>query len=308
MDGNQSPTNGTNALKKRLQDPSTREKLTRLLDKLDAIEEAVDVIDRLEHQIPALLQTTADVVDEELTQAADRGVVLDERAGEAMHLAEKLTEPETVDVLTTLIDRLDQLEQLAALADQLPDAAMVTVDTIDDALTQAADRGVVVDERAREGLRLLETLTEPETTAALEQILDRSDQLEELTALAENAPAAIATVVDILDAEYARAAAEGYDPEQTLRQAFSAFSRLGELFRTDEFEALLDSGVLDPQALQVVGSLGSALVDTQAEARRGDTPNQGIFGLLGALRDPDVQRAVGFVTTLAKKFGQNLRA
>ena len=308
MDGNQSPTNGTNALEKRLQDPSTRETLTRLLEKLDAIEEAVDVLDRLEHQLPALVQTTADVVDEELTRAADRGVVLDERAGEALHLAEKLTEPETVEVLTTLIDRLDRLEELAALADQVPDAAMVTVDTIDDALTRAADRGVVVDERAREGLRLLETITEPETAAALEQVLDRSDQLAELAALAEDAPAAIATVVDILDAEYARAAAQGYDPEQTLRQAFSAFGRLGELFRTDEFEALLDSGVLDPQALQVVGSLGSALVDTQEEARRGDTPNQGVFGLLGALRDPDVQRAVGFVTTFAKKFGQNLRA
>ncbi len=230
-------TDGT--LEKRLQDPATREKLTHLLDRLDTIEEALDTLERLEHQMPALLQTTADVVDEELTRAADRGVVLDERAGEALHLAEALTEPETVEVLTALIDRLDRLEQLAALAEELPDAARVTVDTIDDALTRAADRGVVVDERAREG---------------------------------------------------------------------RALSRLGELFRTDEFEALLDSGVLDPQALQVVGSLGSALVDTQKEASRGDTPTQGVFGLLGALRDPDVQRAVGFITTLAKKFGRNLRA
>ena len=301
------PTDGTSALEKRLQDPATREKLTHLLEKLDTIEEAIDTLDRLERQMPALLQTTADVVDEELTRAVDRGVVLDERAGEALHLAEKLTEPETVKVLTALIDRLDRLEQLAELADQLPDAAMVTVDTIDDALTRAADRGVVVDERAREGLRLLEKLTEPETTAALEQILDRSDQLEKLTALAEDAPAAIATVVDILDAEYARAAAQGYDPERTLRQAFGALSRLGELFRTDEFKALLDSGVLDPKALQVVGSLGSALVDTQKEASAGETPAQGLFGLLGALRDPDVQRAIGFVTTFAKKFGQKLR-
>ncbi len=304
---NTTHTDGTSTLEKRLQDPATREKLTHLLDKLDTIEEAIDTLDRLERQMPALLQTTADVVDEELTRAADRGVVLDERAGEALHLAEKLTEPETVEVLTALIDRLDRLEQLAELADQLPDAAMVTADTIDDALTRAADRGVVVDERAREGLRLLEKLTEPETTAALEQVLDRSPQLEELTALAEDAPAAIATVVDILDAEYARAAEKGYDPEQTLRQTFGALSRLGELFRTDEFEALLDSGVLDPQALQVVGSLGSALVDTQKEASAGETPAQGFFGLLGALRDPDVKRAVGFITTFAKKFGQNLR-
>jgi len=66
--------------------------------------------------------------------------------------------------------------------------------------------------------------------------------------------------------------------------------------------------VLDPEALEAVGSLGSALVDTQKEAQRGDTPSQGVFGLLGALRDSDVQRAVGFITTFAKKFGRNLRS
>ncbi len=302
------PTNGTSVLEKRLQDPATREKLNSLLDKLDTIEKAIDTLDRLEGQVPALLQTTADVVDEELTRAADQGVVLDERAGEALQLAEKLTEPATVEVLSALIDRLDRLEQLAELADQVPDAAMITVDTVDDALTRAADRGVVVDERAREGLKLLEKLTEPDTAAALERVLDRSDQLEQLSALAENAPDAIATAVDILDAEYARAAAQGYDPEQTLRRAFGALRRLGELFRTEEFQALLDSGVLDPEALQVVGSLGSALAETQKEASRGDTPAQGVFGLLGALRDPDVQRAVGFITTFAKKFGRNLDA
>ncbi len=301
-------TDGAPSLEKRLQDPDTRQTLHRLLDKLDTIEAALDRLDRIEGELPPLLQTTAGVVDDELTRAADRGVVLDERAGEALRLAEKLTEPETVEVLSALIDRLDHLDDLAGLAEQVPAAATVTVDTIDEALTRAADRGVVVDERAREGLRLLEKLTEPDTAAALEHLLDRSDQIEELTALAEKAPDAIATVVDILDAEYARAAAQGYDPERTLRQAFGALSRLGTLFQTDEFEALLNSGVLDPEALEAVGSLGSALVDTQKAAQCGDTPSQGVFGLLGALRDPDVQRAVGFITTFAKKFGRNLRS
>ena len=300
--------NGTDALRKRLRDPETARALNRLLDRLDTVERAIDTIERLETQLPGGLATAADVADDELTRAADRGVVLDERAGEALTLAEKLTEPETVEVLTRLIDRLDQLEELAALADQLPGLTAAAVDTMDDALTRAADRGVVVDERAREGLQLLETLTEPETAEALGRLLDQSDRLAQLADLAETAPEALATVVDILDAEYAKAAAKGYDPERMLRQTIGALSRLGELFRTEEFEALLDSGVLDPQALRVVGSLGSALVESQKEASQGQTPQRGFFGLLGALRDPDVQRAIGFVTRFAKKFGQNLRA
>jgi uncharacterized protein YjgD (DUF1641 family) len=259
-------------------------------------------------QMPDVLRTATDVVDDELTRAADRDVVLDERAREALTLAEKLTEPETVEVLSGLIDRLDRLEQVAALADDLPDVTMVAAETIDDALTRAADRGVVVDERAREGLRLLEQMTEPDTAAALGAVLDRADQLEHLAELADTAPEAIATVVDILDAEYARISAQGGDPEQVLRQTVGALGRLGDLFRTDEFEALLDSGVLNPEALQAVGSLGTALAESQQEAQRGEIPSRGVFGLLGALRDPDVQRAVGFITTFAKRFGQKLDA
>ena len=299
--------NGTTDLRKRLQDPDTQDALLRLLDRLDTIERTVDRLERLDAQLPMLLSTATDVVDAELTRAADRGVVLDERTREALALAEKLTEPHTVAALTRLMDRLDQIEELAALADQVPGVMATTVDTLDDALTRAADRGVVLDERARQGLHLLEQLTEPETAQALSAVMDRADHLEDLMQLVDRAPDAIATVVDMLDAEVAKAYARGHSPEETLRQTVGALGRLGELFRTDEFEALLDSGVLDPEALNVVGSLGAALVDTQKEATRGDTPKRGIFGLLGALRDPDVQHAIGFLTQFAKKFGQNLR-
>lgn len=299
-------TNGATDLERRLRDPDIQRTLVHLLDRLDTLERAVDVLDRIERTMPDTVEMTADVVDEELVRAAERGVVLDERAREALRLAEKLTEPNTVETLTALFDRLDRLEQLADLADQVPDVVSVTVDSIDEALTRAADRGVVVDERVREGLLLLERMTEPTTARALASVLDRSEHLERLSALAENAPDAIATAVDILDAEYARAAARGYDPEEIVRQALSSLARLGELFQSEEFDALLKSGVLDPEALEIVGSLGSALVESQKEARRGETPRRGLFGLLGALRDPDVQRAIGFVTTFAKRFGQKL--
>jgi hypothetical protein len=301
-------TNGTSALRKRLQDPDTQDALLRLLDRLDTIDRMVDTLERLEAQVPVALTTATDVVDDELTKAASRGVVLDERAREALALAEKLTEPETARALSHLMDRLDQIEELAALADRLPAVVATTADTLDDALTRAADRGVVLDERAREGLRLLEQLTEPQTAQALSAVLGRADQLDDLMQLVDRAPDAIAAVVDMLDAEVAKAYAQGHSPEETLRQTVGALGRLGELFRTDEFQALLDSGVLDPEALNVVGSLGAALVDTQKEAKRGQTPQRGLFGLVGALRDPDVQHALGFLTRFAKKFGQNLRA
>jgi hypothetical protein len=299
-------SNGAPDLRERLQDPDTRASLNHLLDRLDAIERAVDTVERLEEQLPAAFVVAADAFDEAATGAAEQGVVLDERTREALRLAERLTEPRTVDVLTRLIDRLDRLEQLADLADRLPGAVATAADSVDDALTRAAARGVVLDERVGRGLRMLEALTEPTTAAALERVLGRADEIERLTALAEQAPEALATAVDAFDAEMARLVERGHDPEQAIRQAVAAIGRLGELFRTDEFEALLDSGVLDPETLQVVGNLGSALVESQKEAERGATPRRGFFGLLGALRDPDVQRAIGFLTGFARRFGRQL--
>ena len=300
-------SNGAPSLEKRLHDPETVEKLNRLLDRLDTIERAVGAIERLERQLPMALSTATDVLDDELTRAADRGVVLDERAGQALRLAETLTEPATVETLTRLIDRLDRIEQIAALADGAPGAIATTVDTIDDALTRAAERGVVLDERMREGLVLLETLTDPATAKALGELAGRSQQLADLARLVDDAPKAIATVVDIIDAEMNAGMEAGFDPERALRDAASALGKLSELFRTDEFQALLDSGVLDPEALSVIGGLGTALVESKKEADRGETPRRGMFGLIGALRDPDIQHAVGFLTRFAKRFGRQLR-
>ena len=73
--------NGTTDLQKRLQEPETAQALHRLLDRLDTVERAVDVLDRLETTLPGAFAATADVVDDELTRAAERGVVFDERAG-----------------------------------------------------------------------------------------------------------------------------------------------------------------------------------------------------------------------------------
>ena len=253
------------------------------------------------------LSTATDVLDDELTRAADRGVVLDERAGQALRLAEKLTEPATVETLTRLIDRLDRIEKIAAFADDAPAALATTVDTIDDALTRAAERGVVLDERMREGLVLLETLTEPATAKALGELAGRSQQLADLARLVDDAPKAIATVVDIVDAEMNAAMEAGFDPERALHDAATALAKLSELFRTNEFQALLNSGVLDPEALSVIGGLGTALVESKKEADRGEMPKRGMLGLIGALRDPDIQHAVGFLTRFAKRFGSQLR-
>lgn len=131
------------------------------------------------------------------------------------------------------------------------------------------------------------------------------DALQPLLALAEQAPALIAMIGDSAD-ELARATAEaGIDLERGVIQGAGAALRFGATMDADKvksIEVLLQSGVLDPKALLVVGELGRALAASAAV----EPPRMGPMALLSALRQPDVQRAVGFLITVAERFGRGL--
>lgn len=219
----QPSTNGTTSLEERLNNPETAEALHRLLDRLDTIEEAVERLEALTAQGPAMAAMMTDMADDVYHTAEEAGIDLDERLRLALQLAERLTAPRTVAVLTTLTDRMDQLEQLIAMADQ--------------------------------------------------------------------APGFVAMAADMFDDVYRAAEEAGHDPEQMLRRSLTALS------------TLLQSGLLAPEAVDLAGQAGDALA-----ASREETPEVGLLGLLRALRDPDVQRALGFFTAFSKQFGRRLRS
>jgi hypothetical protein len=291
----------------RLDEPATADALHRLLDRLDAIERSVTALTAAVEQAPLAASTVADAFDEGVRRSEARtGVAFDDRTTAALVLAERLTAPRTADVLGRLLDRLDQVEALVGLADQLPLAASAAADVADEAVRRSEARtGVAFDDRLRGLVRLSERLTAPDTTETLGALLDRIDRLEALTRLADQAPGLVAMLGDIADETVRRAMDSDVDVERAVRQGLGAFVRVGELTASDEFQTLLESGVLDKQAVAIVGQAGRALAATQRESRAaGAVPSTGALGLLKALRDPDVKRALGFLTRFAKHFGQ----
>ncbi len=204
-----------------------------------------------------------------------------------------------------LLDRLDAIDaRLRAIESRLPAGGLLPrgesvagwlatfTDTVDDAQRRLASRGVDVDDRARRALHLLEALTRPATLDALTRLVE----------LTRDFPGWVATLVDTLDEEARRTADAGIDFDRGIRHAWRAALRLAlslgdrEIDRLTEF---LDSDVLHPAALRTVGDAGCAL----AEAR-GSAPRRiGLFGLLGALREPAVQQALGFLVQVGRTFG-----
>ncbi len=212
---------------------------------------------------------------------------------EAGHIAE---------LLSQLMERMDRLEQHLAkvnmLADEAPALMAMATDTVDGLYREAANAGVDIDERLKVGLQALERLTEPATLRALAGL---SEQLVTLEHLARQAPGFAAMTVDMIDELYAAISKQGVDLEGTARQGLIALRNFLTLMQSEEVKALMDSGVLDPKTLQVMGAAAHALVSAQREPRRA-----GPLALVGALFNRNVQRSLGFALNFAERFGQKL--
>lgn len=153
---------------------------------------------------------------------------------------------------------------------------------------------------------------DPALAASLEAIRVRLDSLAEVidalrpvAAIAAQAPGLVAMAGDSFDEIVQAAADQGIDVERGVLNGAGAALRFGasmDAVKVEALEALLNSGVLEPAALSLIGELGRALVETASAPPR----KVGALGLLSALGDPDVQRAVGFLVTFAQRFGARL--
>ncbi len=236
-------------LQKRLSDAKTIEAIDHLLAKIQTLEEAVSQLTTIMQQGPGLVSIAADSVDEVYRQSAEKGVNIEERLVNALHLAEKITEPE----------RFEKLERLIQLSDQFPGLMSMAADSIDEVYRKNAERGVYIEERLSSVLALTEKITAPEKMEQLGGLLKLSDQL----------PGLIAMFVDAIDEEVAKASAAGVD-------------------------------------LKTLQELGQKLSTAVVESNQMPIQKMGPFGLFRALRDPDRQKAVGFLMNLAKALGQKL--
>ena len=222
--------------------------------------------------------------------------------------SDQTTTTELLRQLVGQVERLNErLDKLEALQQAAESVAAVAVDMVDEQAQQLSRTSTPANQRLAGLLELSEHLTRQSTLEALSKLVDRTPQLEQLATLADTAPDALAALMDVVDEWAARQAANGMNLSETLSHGLRAAMWLAERVREGDLERLgmlLQSDVVDPKALQVVGNAASALVDCQREACHASQPRRaGLFALLGALRNPDTQQSLAFALRFAEKFG-----
>ena len=185
-------------------------------------------------------------------------------------------------------------------------------DALDEKMAAAVDAGIPVDQQLPALAGLLTKLTRPETVAALNQILDSLPQLAHLAQLANELPNVLATAGDVLDSYQRRCAENDIDVEKAILNGLHAALFLGSKVDSEHLQRigdLLSSDILNPHAVNVVDNAAKSLTTAQKNVCHGSEQKQlGLFGMLSALRDPQVQRSLAFAVQFGKCFGQNLES
>ncbi|MEM0961189.1 MAG: DUF1641 domain-containing protein [Bacteroidota bacterium] len=161
--------------------------------------------------------------------------------------------------------------------------------------------------------------------AALSRIAGRLDDLEGLIdgvfRMIERGPQIAESLNDTV-IQIRRDTAKGggplgaYGPAIEQAKAFGTPERIEGLLRAgavfqDAFESegvqsLLNSTILDPDAVETVGDLAGALITATQEAPAQQPEIKGPLSLVKALRDPYVSRALSFGLGVARAFGRQL--
>lgn len=126
------------ALLERLTAPETSAALTRLLDRVEALEQATVVAE----QAPNAIATFTDIVDGLLAEAQAKGVDVDARAKAMLHLLERASSPEVTEALCTLTR---ELPRLATAVEALPNGIAMAMDAFDDFVGGLTERGMDVE-------------------------------------------------------------------------------------------------------------------------------------------------------------------
>lgn len=246
-------------------------------------------------------------------------------------LLARLSDEKTIDGLNRLLDRLDVIafaadalsgflsradvvaESVASsVADlkkmtgnettagevigKIPQLAKASVQLADATANPAFERLMASD--------LLDRLGDPKTIQSLKDVLDRL----ELAAF----------VLESIDGFLKRSEGIGQalsDDVQDLKKATQPdIQKLKEVMRAmpalvTAGQTLVRSGMLEPKTVEALGTMGRSVADSYDEARaaRRDPRPLGVFGLLKAIRDPDVNRALDFALHVSKVYGQSLR-
>lgn len=245
-------------------------------------------------------------------------------------LLARLSDPQVVDSLNRLLDRMDlivfaveALDGVLRRADTIADNVADSVGDLKTLMQESGSTGVMqkLPQLARAGAQVADITATPAfqrlaTSGLLEQLGDQNtiDNLQKLLGKLEMANFALESADGFLRRgdEIAEGIAEGVNdlrktaPNVDMGQVRRAIEALPTLVEAGN--QAVASGILDPVVVAQLAEVGHLFASAYNTAKETHPKQHGTVGLLMKMKDPDINRAFNFALRLAKAFGKNLNA
>ena len=153
---------------------------------------------------------------------------------------------------------------------------------------------------------LAQRLDDPKVAESLNVLLDHAELLATLVQGLSGFIARSDTIVDAVAAGVGelKQAAEGQtDKLPSLSEAGAIAGQLADALPVAQ--RVLQSEMLNPDTIDMLAEVGAAGTEGFETARRQNT-QVSLFGALGAMRDPQVQRGLGVAIEVAKALGRRM--
>lgn len=249
----------------------------------------------------------------------------------AEQLLARLAEEKTAESLNRLLDRLDVIAFVADALDGFLARANVVAESVAESVADlrklsgdGTPTGDVVNRLpslARAGVQLADIAETPAfqrlVTSGLLDRLGDERTIESVKAVLDRLELASFTL-DAIDGFLKRSNEISHalsDDVEDLREATKpdvlkfkeVLEALPPLITAGQ--TLLKSGMLEPRTVAVLGQVGRSAAQSFDQAQNNGEASRpiSVFGLLSALKDPDVNRAITFGLRVAKSYGQSLK-
>lgn len=259
------------------------------------------------------------------------GIAIPPATGSAQEqLLARLGEERTVEALNRLLDRVEVIAFAVEALDGFLGRAEVVAENVAESMADlrtlagATGTGNVVGklpQMARAGAQLADIAEGPGVqrllaSGLLERLGDEGT-IEKLRALLDRldvAVLALESIDGLLRRSDQISQALSDDVDELRDSTKPDVLRIKEVLASipplvDAGQTLIASGMLEPKTVAVLGAIGRSAARSFDDATSHKAPPRqlGLFGLLSALKDPDVNRAIDFALRVSKAYGQSLK-
>lgn len=201
--------------------------------------------------------------------------------------------------LSKIEGRIDAIESFAK-TDGLNTLSILT-DSFDEYCAPNDQARRSMADRLEHITRILDHITKSDAINTIEMLIEKAPAISSAIEQMEALPHVMSIFADSFDEFFKYAQTHGLDIT-SFSENFSKFSvKMLTLFESGNFNKLLDSGIVDPEAIVTVGAMGESLAHSTKRIKP-----VGPLGVMAAMFDPEVQKATGFLIDFAKHFGNSL--